>query len=140
MTSPAQDPPRLQPHGGAERRDERLGRGRRLDPAGYRRVFDRGRSAAGRGLVVWCLQPEGRTEGDARVGVVAGKKSFHDAVDRNRARRRLREVFRLSRHELMSGVELVLVARPRIRQMDFRSLAEDFLKACRKAGAGRRGQ
>ena len=133
MADPASDRSRLANPGGAARRDERLTRDRRLDPAGYKRVFDGGKSIAGRGLVVWYLMPDA-PGGDARVGVVASKRSFHDAVDRNRARRRMREVFRLSRVALVPGAEIVLVARPRIRSMDFPALADDFRRACRKAG------
>ncbi len=133
MADSASDRSRQANPGGAARRDERLTRDRRLDPAGYKRVFDGGKSIAGRGLVVWYMVP-GEPSGDARVGIVASKRSFHDAVDRNRARRRMREVFRLSRPGLTPGVELVLIARPRIRSMDFPALADDFRKACRKAG------
>lgn len=139
MTDPRPSRPRREQPDGTARRDLRLTRERRLDPAGYKRVFDGGKSFAGRGLVVWCNMPA-EPSGDARVGVVASKRSFHDAVDRNRARRRMREVFRLSREGLRPGVELVLVARPRIRSMDFPALSEDFRKACRKAGAWESGK
>ncbi|MGI6495836.1 MAG: ribonuclease P protein component [Kiritimatiellia bacterium] len=113
------------------RRDVRLPRERRLDPAGYKRVFDGGKSVAGRGIVLWWTPADGC---EIRLGVVASKRSFHDAVDRNRARRRMREIFRLNRDFLRPGVDLVLVARPRIRSLDFAALTADFQKACRKAG------
>ena len=125
------------------RRDERLPRKRRLDPAGYKRVFDGGKSVAGRGVVLWWLPPPpagadstGNTgeTAESRLGVVASKRSFHDAVERNRARRRMREVFRLNRMSLLPGTEIVLVARRRIQSLDSRALDEDFQRACRKAG------
>ena len=64
----------------------------RLPGARYRGVFDRGRSVRGRLLVAWCLRADGS---GPRAGVVVSRRSFHDAVDRNRAKRLMREAFRL---------------------------------------------
>ena len=64
----------------------------RLPGAKYKRVFDRGRSVKGRLLVAW---RHSSPDADRQAGVVVSKKSFHDAVDRNRAKRLMREAFRL---------------------------------------------
>ena len=64
----------------------------RLPGAKYKRVFDRGRSIRGRLLVAWHYEAD---DADRMAGVVVSKKTFHDAVDRNRAKRLLREAFRL---------------------------------------------
>lgn len=64
----------------------------RLPGTKYKRVFDRGRSLKGRLLVAWHLESP---DADRQAGVVVSKKSFHDAVDRNRAKRLLREAYRL---------------------------------------------
>lgn len=64
----------------------------RLPGAKYGIVFDRGRSVKGRLLVAWRYAS---SDADRQAGVVVSKKSFHDAVDRNRAKRLMREAFRL---------------------------------------------
>ena len=72
--------------------------------------------------------------GDAssRLGVVTSKK-IGNAVVRNRARRLLREVFRLHQNELAQPVDLVLVARASIRNKGCAEVEKDFLTTLRKA-------
>ena len=64
----------------------------RLPGARYKRIFDRGRSIKGRLLVAWHLEAD---DADRMAGVVVSKRSFHNAVYRNRAKRLLREAYRL---------------------------------------------
>lgn len=68
-----------------------------------------------------------------RVGVIATKRTFHRAVDRNRARRLLREVFRLERPMLRPGYDLVLLARQDILKMPFADLQEAFRMLVKRA-------
>ena len=71
----------------------------------------------------------------ARLGVVTGKK-VGNAVARNRARRLLRESFRLHQHELAGPVDLVLVARPSIAGKKLAEVERDFLRVLRQARIG----
>lgn len=64
----------------------------RLPGVKYKRVFDRGRPIKGRLLVAWRYTA---SDADRMAGVVVSKKTFHDAVDRNRAKRLMREAYRL---------------------------------------------
>src|SRR5437762_2797999 len=88
----------------------------------------------GRRLVTGCLianwrrLPEGSTP---RLGVVTAGK-IGDAVVRNRARRLLREVFRLHQRDLAQPVDLVLVARLSIAGKGFADVEKDFLTTLRK--------
>ena len=92
------------------------------------RDFARAR-AQGQRLVCGCLIANVLArEGDlpSRFGVVTSKK-VGEAVGRSRARRLLRESFRLHQHELGRPVDLVLVARPSIAGKTFAEVERDFL-------------
>jgi ribonuclease P protein component len=112
----------------------RFPRSRRLKQQGD---FARAR-AQGRRLICGCLianvlpRPGGLT---ARLGVVTGKK-VGNAVARNRARRLLRESFRLHQRELAGPVDLVLVARPSIAGRKLADVERDFLRMLRQARIG----
>lgn len=76
----------------------------------FRRMYARGKSAAGGYVVVYCMKS--RT-GGGRVGLTAGK-TIGCAVRRNRAKRLMRESYRLLAPKLKQGYDFVLVARNRI--------------------------
>jgi ribonuclease P protein component len=68
-----------------------------------------------------------------KLGVVTSKK-IGGAPVRSRARRLLRESFRLHQHEFAQPVELVLVARNSIAGKKFADVEKDFLAALNRAG------
>ena len=82
----------------------------RLPGARYKRILDRGRSVKGRLLIAWCRQSD---DAERQAGVIVSKRSFHDAVDRNRAKRLLREAYRLlvKANEMPEKTEWVFIAR-----------------------------
>lgn len=74
------------------------------------------------------------------MGVVATKKTFHDAVDRNRAKRLIRESFRLIQNELIEEPwDMVVLARRRILSLKRPEVQQELLKLCRKHGVVRGG-
>src|SRR5436190_7534916 len=89
----------------------------------------------GRRLVKGCLILNWRiAEGRkfSRIGVISSRK-IGDAVARSRARRLMREAFRLHQYELASPSDLVLVARPSIQEKQFHQVEKDFLLLAKEA-------
>lgn len=72
-------------------------------------------------------------QAEPRLGVVTSRR-VGNAVVRSRARRLLREVFRVHQHDLAQGVDVVLVARPSIADKGYGGVEKDFLATMRKAG------
>ena len=108
----------------------RLGRSSRLaQNRDFARVRQQGeRLALGCLIANWSKLPAGASP---KLGVVTSKK-IGDAPVRSRARRLLRESFRLHQHELAQPVELVLVARNSIAGKSFAAVEKDFLAALRR--------
>ena len=94
----------------------------------FRRMYQRGASAVGGGMVVYCRRNK---LGHNRLGLTASTKLGH-AVVRNRCRRRLREVYRLNSPLLRQGYDIILVARSRTATAKWKELNDTFLKCCRK--------
>ncbi len=93
------------------------------------------RAAKGRRIVkpAFVLQVHRREDDRVGIGFTASKR-VGNAVERNRARRRLREVARLHlpRHGL-AGHDHVLVARKAALDRPFAQLVDDFVDACARA-------
>lgn len=89
----------------------------------------------GERLVVGCLIANWRrlpAEAGSRLGVITSSK-IGGAVIRTRARRLLREAFRLHQHHLAAPVDLVLIARQSITAKDLAGVEKDLLTTLRKA-------
>ena len=99
------------------------------------RDFARAR-AQGRRLVQGCLimnwivLPPGSP---SRVGVITTKRLGHSPA-RSRARRLLREAFRLRQHSLKEPTDVVLIARTSIVGRKFQEVERDFIQVLKRAG------
>jgi ribonuclease P protein component len=93
--------------------------------------------AEGRRLAKGCLignwmEKAGGAGEPLRLGVIT-PKSIGGAVERTRARRLLRESFRLHQRELKTPLTLILVARPSIAGKNLRAVEHDYLNLMRQA-------
>jgi ribonuclease P protein component len=120
----------------AARRGGRLSRS-----AEFERVYKHGRSSANRHLVLYCF-PNPATE-SPRVGLSVSRK-VGGAVERNRLKRLLREAFAAAEPELQPGHDIVVVARPPLRELAERdglagvqdTLLELLVKSGLRSGPG----
>ncbi len=88
--------------------------------------------ARGRRLVRGCLIANWKErEGFSRIGFITSRK-IGNAVTRVRARRLMREAFRLHQYDLARTVDLVLIARPSIAGKSFGQVEQDYLEILRQ--------
>jgi ribonuclease P protein component len=103
--------------------------------ADFQALFQRGRRIDRPALVVLWREAKGPT----RAGFAVSRQ-LKNAVQRNRARRRLREAYRASREAAPPGTAMVIVGRPAALTEAFADLTEQLrgaLAALRTARAGR---
>lgn len=67
-----------------------------------------------------------------RVAVIASTAAVGGAVRRNRAKRRLREVFRKHQGLVPGEFDLLLIARSALNRLEYREIEQKFVETCRK--------
>ena len=77
-----------------------------------------------------------REDGPVRVGFTVSKK-VGNAPERNRVRRRLREMVRLSPARMRQGYDYVLIGRRAALGLPFERLVEDFMRAVNRVHTGK---
>ncbi|GAW93649.1 ribonuclease P protein component [Calderihabitans maritimus] len=97
--------------------------------ADFRKVYQHGRSLAGRYLVVYYLN-SGKNK--TRFGFSISKK-IGKAHERNRIKRTLREVCRKNLRQFKEGFDIIFIARSKIKGINYHGVEKDLLKLSRRA-------
>jgi len=98
--------------------------------ADFQRVYRDGVRASGRHVVVFLMRVDAH---DGRFGVTASRR-VGGAVVRARCKRRLRELYRIHRHEFAGfPVDTVVNARHSCASAPWAELERDFLTSVRRA-------
>ena len=99
----------------------------------FERIYQTGGKAHGRFMTVFVLPNNGAT---SRLGVAATRK-IGSSVNRNRAKRLAREVFR--RHKTAAGLDIVIVPRREMLDAPFASLEADYHATLQRTSRPRSG-
>jgi len=96
----------------------------------FKRLYSKGKNAASKCTVLYCAR-NGTSEN--KLGITVSTK-LGGAVQRNRIRRRLKEIYRLNEHTFRTGYNIVLVARTRSRYAGWSELESSVLSLFKKLG------
>lgn len=96
----------------------------------FKRLYYKGKFCARGSIVVYCIKTRRKIN---RLGLTAGK-SVGNAVKRNRAKRLMRECYRLSEDSLLRGYDIVMVARASIVGKKLDKVMRDAVFAFDKLG------
>jgi len=111
--------------------DQRLRKTERLRlGSDFRKLRFAGRRYQARCMILYVLE----SQGQGRAGFSAGRK-LGDAVARNRARRLLREAWRLNKHNVKTNLDVMIVARTAAVGRSFGEIEGDLLRVLKSAGA-----
>ena len=102
----------------------------------FRRLYKRGKSLVDRNIVVYYAK---NRLGANRVGFTVGKK-VGGAVTRNRAKRLMRESFRLLEPGLAQGFDFVLVSRSRLPHLKRQAVDASLSRLLGSAGLLHKGE
>lgn len=97
----------------------------------FMRLYRKGKSVVTPTMVVYVAP---NRIGTPRLGITAGKK-LGGAVARNRAKRRIRELFRVAQSSLKQELDVCIVARTYTITAPHEKLENDFYSSMKKLGA-----
>ncbi len=96
----------------------------------FKDVFSHGKRCGDGILTVYVL----KLKGDERKAGFVVRRAIRQAVERNRLKRLLRELYRINKNRLSEGVAIVVVISERARGLSFKELEKSFLQLLGKAG------
>jgi ribonuclease P protein component len=106
----------------------RFPKSRRLTrTAEFERVREEGEVARGELLSLGVL----REKQEMRAGFITSRR-VGGAVVRNRVRRRLREIVRRHQKKIVTGVWIIVIARPRAARASYEALEHEWLRLAKR--------
>lgn len=96
----------------------------------FKRLYSRARSYVTKSLVLYVMK---NRRNHNRLGITVSKK-LGCAVKRNRAKRVIREAYRLNESNVRTGFDFVVVARGRILNMKTADVQRDLCGTMKNAG------
>ena len=100
----------------------------------FRTVYSQGRSLANKHLVIYCVKSDLK---DTRLGLSISRQ-YGGAVERNKAKRRLSELFRKHGGLVQGTYDIVIIARPDAAKLSYQNMEKAFVDIMRKATSNRR--
>lgn len=97
--------------------------------ADFSRVFKRGKSAKGNFLFI---KFEKNEVGNYRVGIVVSRKVSQKSTERNKIKRIISEMFKIFKEEVSDGIDIVIIADPKIKNASSQEIKEDLSKLIKK--------
>jgi ribonuclease P protein component len=94
-------------------------------------IRTQGKKAVWHSFILQIMLTEPTISSIRRLGVIASKR-VGNAINRNRAKRILREIFRLNQEVLPPCCDVVLIARKKIFNHSFQELQKDYRSLCKR--------
>lgn len=94
----------------------------------FKRIFDAGISYPGKYIVLVILKSSDKK----KIGFIASKK-VGNAVERNRARRLMREVIRLNISHIIDGAQIICIARATIKGASYTNVEKAILQLLKRS-------
>jgi ribonuclease P protein component len=89
----------------------------------FEAVFKGGRTLRGKSVFLkYLINGTDQT----RIGFVVSKKISKLAVERNKAKRRMRDIVRLKKDNLKNGLSIVIISLPPIKGMEYKEIKQDL--------------
>jgi len=89
----------------------------------FEAVFKGGRTLKGKSVFLrYLINGTDKT----KVGFVVSKKISKLAVERNKIKRRMREIIRLKKKDIKEGLSVVIVSLPPIKGMGYKEIKDDL--------------